>query len=385
MPAELSKRRVMTFVAGEASGDLLAAPVIGELLRRAPDAACGGIGGDRMIAAGFDAWHHVRELSVRGYVEVIRHLPRLLRLRRQVRERVLATRPQVFVGVDAPDFNLALEEQVRRHGVPTVHYIGPSVWAWRAERLAQIARAVDRMLLVFPFEQRLYDDAGIPATYVGHPLAAAIPMTPDAAAARQRLGLGGEGPWVAVLPGSRPAEVRHIGPAFAAAMALLLAEQPSLRFTLPATDARLRALLEPMLAMHPELNGKVHLFEGRSHDCLEASDVVLVASGTATLEAALFKRPMVIAYKMPALSALIIYRKGKIPYVGLPNILAGEFVVPELLQHHAKPPALARAVLEWLHDPARRERTVTRFIDMHRSLTRDTARLAADAILQVAR
>ena len=189
----MAGERTIAFVAGEASGDLLAAPVITEVLQRAPDMRCVGIGGDRMIAAGFDAWHHVRELSVRGYVEVLRHLPRLLRLRRALRERVVATKPQVFVGVDAPDFNLALEEQLRGQGVRTVHFVSPSIWAWRAERIKQIARAVDRMLLVFPFEQKIYDDAGIPASYVGHPLANMIPMIPDAAAARQRLGLQAEG------------------------------------------------------------------------------------------------------------------------------------------------------------------------------------------------
>ena len=189
MPGE----RTIAFVAGEASGDLLAAPVISEVLQRAPDMHCVGIGGDRMIAAGFDAWHHVRELSVRGYVEVLRHLPRLLRLRRTLRERVIATKPQVFVGVDAPDFNLALEEQLRGQGVRTVHFVSPSIWAWRGERIKQIARAVDRMLLVFPFEQKIYDDAGIPASYVGHPLASMIPMIPDAAAARQRLGVQADG------------------------------------------------------------------------------------------------------------------------------------------------------------------------------------------------
>lgn len=372
------------FVAGEVSGDLLAAPVIDELRQRAPELRCVGIGGDRMIASGFDPWHHVRELSVRGYVEVLRHLPRLLRLRREMRERLLVSKPQVFVGVDAPDFNLALEEQLRTQGIRTVHYVSPSVWAWRPERLTQIARAVDRMLLVFPFEQQIYDQAGIAATYVGHPLASVIPMSPDADAARRRLGVEGEGPWIAVLPGSRPAEIRYNGPTFASAMAQLAAERPSMRFLLPASDTQLRAVIEPMLASYRSLPDRVHIFDGRSHDCLEACDVVLVASGTATLEAALYKRAMVIAYKMPALTALIIYRKGRIPYAGLPNILAGEFIVPEFLQHHAKPASLARAVLEWLHDPARRERTVARFVEMHHSLKRDTARLAADAILEVA-
>ena len=380
----MQRERTIAFVAGEASGDLLAAPVVSEIVQRAPEMHCAGIGGDRMIAAGFDAWHHVRELSVRGYVEVLRHLPRLLRLRRALRERVIATQPQVFVGVDAPDFNLALEEQLHGRGVRTVHFVSPSIWAWRGERIKQIARAVDRMLLIFPFEQKIYDDAGIPASYVGHPLASMIPMIPDAAAARTRLGLQADGPLLAVLPGSRPDEVRHNGPTFITAMAAIAAEEPQMRFVIPVADPALRSAIEHMMATQSNLALKVSIINGRSHDCLEASNVVLVASGTATLEAALFKRPMVIAYKMSPLTAWIMWRKGRIPYVGLPNILAGEFVVPELLQHHATPTTLARAVLEWQHDRARCERTVARFTEMHHSLKRDTARLVADAVCEVA-
>lgn len=380
----MQAEHTIAFVAGEASGDLLAAPVISEVLDRAPDMRCVGIGGDRMIAAGFEAWNHVRELSVRGYVEVLRHLPRLVRLRRTVRERVIAMKPQVFVGIDAPDFNLALEEQLRGQGIRTVHFISPSVWAWRSERMAQIARAVDRMLLVFPFEQKIYDEAGIPARYVGHPLASMIPMTPDAAAARVRLGLHCDGPLIAVLPGSRPDEVNYIGPTFVAAMAKLAAEQSSIRFVLPVADLSLRAAVERMIAAYSDLSTHANIVNGRSHDCLEAADVVLVASGTATLEAALFKRPMVISYKMPPLSAWIMRRKGTIPYVGLPNILAGELVVPEFLQEAATPAAITRAVLDWLHDAARRDRTAARFAEMHLSLKRDTASLVANSIFEVA-
>jgi lipid-A-disaccharide synthase len=376
--------RSIVFVAGEASGDLLAAQVVRELRQREPGLKCCGIGGDRMIAEGFDAWAHVRELSVRGYVEVLRHLPRLLRLRRELHRRTAALRPAVFVGVDAPDFNLGLEEKLRADGIRTVHFVSPSIWAWRRERLAQVARAVERMLLVFPFEQKLYDEAGIPANYVGHPLASMIPMTPDAAAARRRLDLAEDGAVIAVLPGSRPDEVRYLGPTFVAAMAELARGRPGLRFVVPVADPGLRADIEAMLAGHPGLAGRVTLTAGRSHDCLEASDVVLVASGTATLEAALFKRPMVISYRMPWLSAQIMRRKGYIPYAGLPNILAGEFVVPELLQEAATPTALAHAVGQYLDDADRRSRTVARFNEMHVALKRDTARLAADAILEVA-
>jgi lipid-A-disaccharide synthase len=369
------------FVAGEASGDLLAAGVLDELRRRDPAVALVGVGGDRMIAAGFDAWHHVRELSVRGYVEVLRHLPRLLRLRGALLRRIAELRPRAFVGVDAPDFNLGLEEKLRARGIRTVQMVSPSIWAWRRERIAQIRRAVDRMLLVFPFEQALYDEAGIPATYVGHPLAAVIPEVPDAAAARARLGVAEEGALVAVLPGSRPDEVRYLGATFVAAMARMRREAPPLRFVVPVADPSLRPLIGAALLAHPELTGAVTLTAGRSHDCLEASDVVLIASGTATLEAALFKRPMVISYRMPAISAWIMRRKGYIPYVGLPNIMAGEFLVPELLQEAATPDALARATLDLLGDADRRARLVARFAEMHRALKRDTPRLAADAIL----
>ena len=373
------------FVAGEASGDLLAAGVIAELRRRVPGLHCAGIGGDRMIAAGFDAWAHVRELSVRGYVEVLRHLPRLLRLRSTLAQRLMAGPPAVFVGVDAPDFNLGLEERLRARGIRVVHFVSPSIWAWRSERIGQIGRAVDRMLLVFPFEQAIYDRAGIAATYVGHPLASMIPRTPDAEAARARLGLAADGPLVALLPGSRADEVRYLGPPFLAAADLLLRREPGLRFVLPAADASLKSMLTAMLASHPALAPRLALVDGRSHDCLEAADAVLVASGTATLEAALFKRPMVIAYRMPAFSAWLMRRKGQIPWVGLPNILAGEFLVPELIQERATPAALADALQTQLLDRDLRARLAQRFAAMHDELQRDTASLAADAILEVAR
>jgi lipid-A-disaccharide synthase len=371
----------IAFVAGEASGDLLAAGVVAELKRRDPALVLAGVGGDAMIAAGFDAWHHVRALSVRGYVEVLRHLPRLLRLRRALAERVGSWRPRAFVGVDAPDFNLGLEERLRASGIRTVQFVSPSVWAWRPERIAQVRRAVDRMLLIFPFEQKIFDEAGIPATYVGHPLAARIPLVPDSSGARARLGVTADAGVVAVLPGSRPDEVRYLMPTFAAAMARMHAQAPSLAFIVPVADASLRPAIDGALAEQPSLSGRVQLVDARSHDCMEAADAVLVASGTATLEAALYKRPMVIAYRMPWLSAWIMRRKGRIPYVGLPNILAGEFVVPELLQEAATPDALAQAMLQQLHDDAGRARLAARFTEMHHELIRDTPRLATDAIL----
>lgn len=369
------------FVAGEASGDLLAAPVIQALRERYSDLQCAGIAGDRMIAAGCTAWWHVRELSVRGYAEVLRELPRLVRLRADLRRRLLGVHPRVVVGVDAPDFTLRLEMQLRATGVPTVHYVSPSIWAWRPKRIEKIRRAADRVLLVFPFEQKIYDDAKIPATYVGHPLASSIPQRTDPTAARGRLGLPPDGPVVALLPGSRRAEVQYIGPAFIAAAILMRRQEPRLRFVLPVAEPRLRELLAPSLAAIGGAAEHVLLFDGRSHDCLEAADGVLVASGTATLETALFGKPMVIAYKMPPLSHWIMRHMGELSFVGLPNILAREALVPELLQDDATPAALAAALLALLNDSARCDRLRARFAQMHWDLRRDTPALAADAIL----
>ncbi len=384
MSSLLPARPQIAFLAGEASGDLLASLVLPELARRSPADELVGIGGDRMIEAGLLPWHHSRELAVRGYVEVLRHLPRLLALRRSLAQRLTAQPPRAFVGVDAPDFNLGLELKLRAAGVPTVHFVSPSIWAWRPERIELVRRAVDHMLLIFPFEQAIYDQAGLRATYIGHPLARVIPMFPDEAAARVRLGLGEGDPLVAILPGSRADEVRWCGPNFFAAAELMLASEPKLRFVVPAADAERRRQIETLLATHPRLAEATAITSGRSHDVLEAADAVLVASGTATLEAALYKKPMVIGYLMPRLSAWIMRRKGLIPWVGLPNILAREFLVPELLQEDATPSAIAHSMLEQL-DAGRRAQLVERFTAMHESLSRDTPALATEAILATAR
>ena len=369
------------FVAGEASGDLLAAPVIAALRERLPGAQFAGIAGERMIEAGASAWWHVRELSVRGYAEVLRELPRLLQMRSALRDRLLAARPAVVVGVDSPDFNLRLEMQLRAAGVPTVHYVSPSIWAWRPKRIDKVRRAADRVLLVFPFEQKIYDDAGIDASYVGHPLASIIPPHGDAAGARQRLRLADDAPVIALLPGSRRAEVEYIGPAFVESAALMLRREPRLRFVLPVAEPRLRELLAPALAAAGSAAQRIALFDGRSHDCLEAADGVLVASGTATLETALFGKPMVIAYRMPATSYWLMKQMGTLGFIGLPNILAGESLVPELIQHEATAQRLADELLSMLDDRPRCERLRERFAAMHESLRRDTPRLAAEAIM----
>lgn len=372
-------------VAGEMSGDLLAAPAIRAIRGNDPQWRVAGVAGDLMIDAGCEPWHHVRELSVRGYVEVLRELPRLLWLRRSLTRRILQSGCRVLVGVDAPDFNLGLEATVRAAGVPTVHYVSPSIWAWRGDRIERIRRAANHVLLVFPFEQRLYARSGIAATYVGHPLAQAIPLRPNRDAARARLAIAGRETVIAVLPGSRKAEIEFIGPAFFAAADRVASHVGPIRFLVPVADASLRPAIEALIAHHPRLVPITSLIEGRSHDCLEAADAVLVTSGTATLEAALFKRPMVIAYRMPRLSAWIIRKIGSYtPWVGLPNILAGEELVPELLQDEATDEALAVALMRQLEDPAAQRRLTERFEAIHESLRRDTPSLVAEAVLTVA-
>jgi len=374
----------IAFVAGEASGDLLAAPVIEALQRHCPPYRTVGIAGEQMIAAGCSPWYHVRELSVRGYVEVLRELPRLIRLRRTLALRLRDGSCSALVGVDSPDFNLALEKRVRRAGVATVHYVSPSIWAWRGWRIERIRQAADRVLLVFPFEQSIYDRVGIPATYVGHPLASAIAMHPDRAAARERLGVAADKTVICVMPGSRRAEIQYIGPVFFAAAQRLADALSNASFIVPVADVGLRPLVEQIRSQicRKATLEQITLVDGRSHDCLEASDGALVASGTATLEAALYKRPMVIAYRVPVASAWIMRRiGGYLPWIGLPNILAGEALVPELLQEEATPKEVAEQLLRVLGDERQQRNLEERFCAIHESLRRDTPALATEAIL----
>ena len=373
----------LAFVAGEASGDLLAAHVLGALHARAPELRTAGIGGIRMCAEGFDAWWSSERLAVNGYADVLVRLPELLWIRGRLRRRLLAEPPLAFVGVDAPDFNLRLERRLRQAGIPVVHMVSPSIWAWRRERIELIREAVDRMLCVFPFEPAIYADTGVRASYIGHPLAEAIPLEPDAAAARRTLGLPAQGFVLAVLPGSRRGEVRHLIEPFLAAAALLAGRIAVAAVVVPIAHPGLREDVDRAAARHPGL--PLHLVDGQSHAALAACDLALVASGTATLECALFKRPMVIAYRMSALSYRMMSGRGYLPDVGLPNILAGERLVPELLQHDCTAQALADAASEVLDSPARLQILRERFVAMHHDLRRDTAALAAQAILETAR
>ncbi|APR95513.1 lipid-A-disaccharide synthase [Pandoraea thiooxydans] len=354
--------------------------LLSSLSARLPaDTSYFGIGGPKMSAAGFRANWTIDKLAVRGYVEVLHNLRDILAIRRDLRRSLLATPPDIFIGIDAPDFNFSVEETLRSAGVPVAHFVSPSIWAWRGGKIKKIRRAVDHMLCLFPFEPEIYHRAGVAATFVGHPLADVIPMHPDPAAARRRLGLPEGGQIVAVLPGSRRAEIALLAPAFLAAMALMQARQPGLRFVLPAASEALREQLRPLVAAYPDL--ALTITEGASHDALEAGDAVLLASGTATLEAALYKKPMVISYKVPWLTAQLMKRMGYLPYVGLPNVLAGRFVVPELLQEAATPEALAEATLSQLNDDGNRRALADLFTEMHVTLKRDAAARAADVIV----
>ncbi len=368
----------LALVAGEASGDLLASVVLRGLRQQHPGWLNVGIGGAHMQAQGFEAWWPSDALAVRGYVEVLRHYRRIVAIRTALRERLLASPPRLFMGVDAPDFNLDLARSLKARGIPTIHFVCPSIWAWRPERVAKLKASVDHVLCIFPFEPALLAQHGIAATYVGHPLAPGIPMEPDQAAARQTLGLPPDGPVVALLPGSRVSEIRYLAERFFAAAVLILRARPATRFVLPALPG-LRSDLDAM-ASASGLGQALTVVTGQSHAVLAACDVTLIASGTATLEAALFKRPMVIAYNMNWLSWQIMRRKKLQPWVGLPNILCQDMVVPELLQSQATPQALAQGILAWLDAPEKVLALQKRFTLLHNALIRDTVGLSVGVI-----
>ena len=372
----------LVMVAGEASGDLLASLLLQGARQRWPQLQARGIGGAHMEAEGCGAQRPSEALAVHGYsLEVLRRVAGIWQIRNELRQQLLAHKPDLFVGVDAPDFNLGLEEDLRAAGVRTVHFVCPSIWAWRPERVHKIRRAADHVLCIFPFEPDLLARHGIPSTYVGHPLANTLPLEPDQAGARRTLGLPEEGEVLALLPGSRGSEIQYLAPRFLDAARLLQKQRPGLQCVLPAVPAQYQRVRQ--LVREAGMEGQVQVVKGQSHAVLAACDVTLIASGTATLEAALFKRPMVISYAMHPVSAVLMRRKQLQPWVGLPNILCRDFVVPELLQDQATPRALAAAVNDWFDQPARIAAVRARFTELHHVLQRDTARLATDAIAQV--
>jgi lipid-A-disaccharide synthase len=373
----------VALVAGELSGDMLAARLLSGLRPMLPDARFRGIGGPSMIAQGMVSDIPMDVLTVRGIFEIIPRYREIKGIQNTLRDRLLADRPDVFVGADYPGFNLGLEEQLKAAGIPTVHFIGPQIWAWRGGRIKQIQRAVSHMLVIFPFEEAIYRAAGVPVTYIGHPLAETIPMVPDQDAARVALGLPLDARVVTVMPGSRTAELKHLTAPYMEAVKLLAARDPQLRFVAPMAGPKQRALFTELVHAAGLGDIAIQLTDGDAHTAIAAADAVLVASGTATLEVALHKKPMVIAYKVVWASWQLMRHMGYLPWIGLPNILAREFLVPELLQDAATPQAMADAVWRQLEDTAGRARLVQRFTDMHHSLLRNSAQESANAVLRI--
>ena len=365
-------------VAGEASGDMLAGLLLKGLRARWPHLIAEGIGGPKMAEQGFDAWWPHDKLAVRGYVEVLGHFREIVGIRNQLTERLMRDKPDCFIGVDAPDFNLDLEVKLRAAGVKTVHFISPSIWAWRGKRIDKIRKAADLVLCIFPFEPEVFAKHRINAAYVGHPLASVIPFEPDKAGARAALGIGAADTVVALLPGSRRSEIQYIAPRVFAAAAEMHRQRPGVRFVVPVVTG-LRHVIEPIRRQYAT-DAPIELLDGNSHDALAACDVAIVASGTATLETALFKRPMVVVYAMHALTWQMGKRMAYLPWVSLPNILLRDFAVPELLQANATAAKIAAATFAWLDDPAACDALRVRFEGIHRELRRDTARLATEAI-----
>ena len=370
-------------VAGEASGDLLASHLIAALRTHLPEARFVGIGGPKMEAQGFDAWWPLEKLAVRGYVEVLKHYREIAGIRRQLRKRLLDSRPDVFIGVDAPDFNLGLETDLKARGITTIHYVSPSIWAWRGQRIKKMHRAVCRVLALFPMETPLYQMEGIPVTYVGHPMADLIPLKTDRQAVREKLGLPRNVPIFALLPGSRQSELEFMADTFVQTAALIRERHlPDAVFVVPLATRETRLQFEA--AIYRQGGGDIpfRLLFGHAQDAVGAADVAMVASGTATLEAALIKRPLVITYKMAKGSYWLMKRMGYLPYVGLPNILAGRFVVPEILQDEATPENLAAALVKLYEDKDGATALDEVFTDIHLQLRQNTAEKAAAAVIE---
>jgi lipid-A-disaccharide synthase len=372
---------LVAMVAGEASGDFLGAHLMTALRKRFPRLRFAGIGGPKMEDAGFDSWFPMEKLAVRGYAEVLRHYAGIVMMRRKLGQRLLAARPSLFVGIDAPDFNLALERRLKAGGIPTVHYVSPSLWAWRGYRIRAIAKSVSKMLVLFPFEEAIYRKAGVPVEYVGHPLAEQIPMQYDVAQVREQLKLPPGRKIIALLPGSRQAELRYLAPVFVRAAARISEQQPSVHFLVPLVSRETRAIFEQAQYDAAARELPLTILFGHAREAIAAAHVVLVASGTASLEAALYRKPMVITYKMAETTYQIMSRMRYLPWVGLPNIIAGEFLVPELVQHEATPENLAQALLNALDDPVVAKRLPERLGRIHEMLRRDSTTVVTEALL----
>ena len=381
VPSSGDKPLHIVFVVGEMSGDILASGLIRALKQRYPDARFSGIGGPRMQAEGFDSLWPMDQLSVMGLVEVLGRLRELFGIRKEVRDYCLAEQPDLFIGVDAPDFNLTLEGWIKESGIPVVHYVSPSVWAWKQGRLKKIARSIDHMLTLLPFEPDYYHRWNIPVTFVGHPLADEIPLSSDSVQARQQLGLPDDLPVMALLPGSRSSEVKYLAEPFLQTALLCCQQMDNLQVAIPCANDKRRQQIEADLTKLPDtIQSRIHLFDGQSREVMSASDAVLLASGTAALEAMLLKRPVVVAYKMASLSYAIISRMVKTDYVSLPNLIAGEALIPELIQDQATPEAMSELMLDRLTRPEKYQPLVDRFFSMHQSLRRDASEKAAMAV-----
>ena len=379
---------LIVLVAGEASGDNLGAQLITALRQRIPQARFAGIAGSRMVAAGCEAWERMESLSVMGLFEIIPHLPRLLRIRRQLIDRVLAEKPAVYIGVDAKEFNLRIAPRFKEAGIPTVQYVSPQVWAWRQGRVHTIGRAVDLVLCLLPFEKQFYDSHSVQAEFVGHPLADVVPMSLSAETARYQLALPEKGQYVAVLPGSRQGEVSRLSPDFTQTMAWLVRQRPQLRFVAALASEPARRIFEEALERAaigtPALLDRVTLINGHAQTVMAASDVVLLASGTATLEATLVKRPMVVAYRLGLLTSFLLkhLKLFKAPFFAQPNLLAGRELVPEFFNAEVRADVLGPAVLQQL-ERADRASLVQTFTSIHETLRRDASARAADAIVDL--
>lgn len=368
--------------AGEASGDLLGAHLMNAIRKQYPQVNFIGIGGPRMLAAGINSLYDQEKLAVRGFVEVVRKLPEILSIRRGLIKALKQIRPQVFVGIDAPDFNLGVAMQLKRAGIATVHYVSPSVWAWRRKRVKKIVKQVDEVLCLFPMEPELYQQAGGQARFIGHPLAQILPVHIDKAARRIQLRLSAQDPVFVLMPGSRVSEINFMAPLFLQAAEIILQRYPQAQFLLPLATVATRKRMLEILAQPVWKKLPIRIMNAHADMACQAADVALVTSGTATLEVALCQCPMVISYKISSLTYAYVKHKIKVPYVGLPNILLGKNVVPELLQHNATPQKLAQAVLHWYESPAEVRAVQNDFERLHQQLTMKTDELAAQAVLE---